>query len=69
MSSDRNIYKKVKEQAGRILGCLTDVAWKNKYIFVESKMKIYKMSVRSVLSYTADTRINTKKTNTIISNN
>ena len=45
ISSDRNTYMEVRHQtnnAARISVLLRDFTWRNKYMTVESKIKIYK---------------------------
>lgn len=65
ISSQSNLYKEVRQQAqkgARISGCLRDIVWRNKYLSVESKTKIYKTIVRPVLCYAAETRAETSRT-------
>ena len=45
VTSDRNRYNEVKDQTirgARISGCLKDIAWRNKFMSTEAKVKIYK---------------------------
>jgi hypothetical protein len=43
-------------KAVRIPGCLNDRIWRNKYLNLETKVRIYKSAVRSVLKYSVETR-------------
>lgn len=64
-TSERNNYKEVRRQAMKaasVSGCLRDVAWKNRYLRTESKVKIYKRIVRPIMTYAAETRADTSKT-------
>lgn len=64
-SRDRNITKEVRTQANKaaiILGYLRDIIWKNKYISLQNKVRIYKASVRPILTYAAETRAKNSKT-------
>ena len=64
ISSDRNTYMEVRHQtnnAARISGPLRDVTWRNKYMTVESKIKICKAVVRPIMTYGAETRAATTK--------
>lgn len=69
VSSDRNLYKEVRQQAlkgARISGYLRDITWKNKYLLTQSKVKIYKTVVRPTLTYGAETRAETSKTKQLL---
>ena len=52
--------------AGRISGILRDVTWRNKYVTVESKIKIYKAVVRPIMTCGAETRAATTKTKQLL---
>lgn len=65
ISSSRRLIDEVRTQvfkASRISGYLRDVIWKNKYLNIESKVKIYKTCVRPIMTYGADTRADTSQT-------
>ena len=65
ISSDRNTDIGVRQQtdsAARISGLLRDVSWRDKYMTVESKIKIYKAVVRPIMTDSAETRAATTKT-------
>jgi len=47
-------------KASRISGC--DIVWKNKYLNINSKIKVYKLTIRPVITYAAQTRPDTSKT-------
>ena len=69
ISSYGNTLLEVREQtlkAARISGCLRDVVWKNKYMSIESKVKIYKTAVRPILTYAVETRADTSKTKQLL---
>ena len=53
-------------KAAPISGCLKDITWKNKYLSLESKVKIYKTAVRPILTYAAETRADTSKTKQLL---
>lgn len=42
-------------------GCLRVIIWRNQNSNTESKVKIYKTSVRSVVTYANDSKADTKK--------
>jgi hypothetical protein len=46
-------------KAARISGCLYNLIWINKYMSTECKARIYKTSVRPVLTYASETRAET----------
>jgi hypothetical protein len=59
------LQDKVKYQinkANRISGCLNDTVRNNKYIFRETKCRIYKTAVRPILAYAAEARPDTAYT-------
>ena len=53
-------------KATRIAGCLNDTIWRNKNIEVETKARIYKATVRPIMTYTAETRPDTAKTKQLL---
>ncbi|XP_044744651.1 uncharacterized protein LOC123306625 [Coccinella septempunctata] len=65
LTYNNDIKEEVREQtmkATRIAGCLNDAIWRNKHIRTETKSRIYKSVVRPVMTYTAETRPQTSKT-------
>jgi hypothetical protein len=40
-------------------GCLNDLVWRNKYMRKETKSKIYKATVRPIMTYALETRAET----------
>lgn len=65
ISSSNNTAQEVKMQATKaavVSGCLRDFIWQNKYMNIESKVRIYKTCVRPILTYAAETRADTSKT-------
>ena len=62
----------VREQttrATKIAGCLNATIWRNKNIGIEAKSRIYKTAIRLIMTYTAETRPETAKTNQKIAEN
>ena len=56
LDNDRNLYKDLKEQiikSSKISGNLRDVAWRKPFMTIKSKMKIYKITVKHVVTYGA----------------
>jgi len=49
-------------KASVISGCLRSSIWKNKYMNIESKTRIYKTCIRPILTYAAETRADTTVT-------
>lgn len=65
LTYNNDIEEEVREQtmkANRIAGCLNDTIWRNKHIRTETKSRIYKSVVRPVMTYTAETRPQTSRT-------
>ncbi|XP_030760558.1 uncharacterized protein LOC115885711 [Sitophilus oryzae] len=65
LSGYGDIETEVRQQptkAMRVAGYLNDNIWKNKYIGVKVKSRIYKAVVRPIMTYTAETRSATAKT-------
>ena len=59
ISAKRDLKQEVKNQAtkaARISGCLYNLVWNNKYMSAEAKTRIYKTTVRPVLTYAAETK-------------
>jgi hypothetical protein len=53
LTSDGNTEREVFEQlmkANRIIGCLDDCVWRNKYLNKETKVRIYKNVVRLTMT-------------------
>ncbi|CAG9833287.1 unnamed protein product [Diabrotica balteata] len=71
ITSDRDIRTETTRQASkaaRVSGCLRETIWRNKYLITESKMKVYKTTVRPILTYAAETRTDIRKTKQQINN-
>ena len=69
ISSNGNLREVVKTQVtkgARISGCLNNLIWRNRYMSAESKVRIYKTSVRPVLTYAAETRADTITTQQLL---
>lgn len=69
ISSDRNTYKEVQHQSikgAQVSGFLRDTTWKNKYMNVDSKIKIYKTMIRPIMTYGAETRAETSRTKQLL---
>ncbi|XP_055389680.1 uncharacterized protein LOC129618740 [Condylostylus longicornis] len=65
ISSCKNIAREVQYQANKasvVAGYLRDVIWKNKFMLLENKVRIYKTRVRPILTYSAETRAETSRT-------
>ena len=59
ITSNQNSTTEVKSQArnaSMISGALRDVIWRNKFMSIESKTRIYKTCVRPIMTYAAETR-------------
>ena len=64
-SSSQNTHDEVKTQVNkeaRVIGCLHYTIWKNKYMSITSKARIYRTAVRPILTYAAKTRADTNRT-------
>lgn len=60
-----DIENEVRQQvnkANRVAGCLNDTIWRNKHIGVETKTRIYKATIRPIMTYAGETRPETSKT-------
>lgn len=69
ITSNRNLKSEVKEhtvKASLISGFLRDVIWRNKYMSINSKVRIYKTCVRPILSYAVETRAETTTTKRLL---
>jgi hypothetical protein len=53
-------------KATRLSGCLNDTIWRNKYLWHETKLRSYKSVIRPVLTYEAETRVDTSKTKQVL---
>ena len=65
--SDGKSLKSIQKRSLRIdvVGKVL-VTWRNKYVTVESKIKIYKAVVRPIMTYGAETRAATTKTKQLL---
>ena len=62
ITSSGNLVKEIKIQAqkpARVAGCLNDLALRNKYVKKETISKIYKATLRPIITYTLETRAET----------
>jgi hypothetical protein len=69
ISRDGKVKEKVKHQinkTNRVVKCLNNTIWKNKHLSVDTKSKIYKSVVRTITTYTAETRPETTMTQRIL---
>lgn len=69
LSGFGDVEAEVREQttkATRIAGCLNNTIWCNKNIGIEAKTRIYKTTVRPIITYTAETRPETSKTKRLL---
>ncbi|XP_056641765.1 uncharacterized protein LOC130448413 [Diorhabda sublineata] len=69
ITSKRNLKQEVKTQttaASRISGFLRTVIWRNKFLSIESKTRIYKTCVRPVMTYAIEMRAETATTKRIL---
>ena len=49
-------------KARRISGCTNNLIWNNKYLTQKAKTRVYKSTVRLVMSYATDTKTDTATT-------
>ena len=57
-----NLIKEIKTQAQKAArggGCLNDLVWGNKYVRKETKSKIFKETVRPIMTNALETRAET----------
>lgn len=69
LSGFGDVESEVRQQTNkalRVAGCLNDTIWKNKYLQTETKSRIYKATIRPIMTYTAETRPDTTKTKRIL---
>ncbi|XP_055385812.1 uncharacterized protein LOC129614885 [Condylostylus longicornis] len=69
ITDSRQIETEVSLQtakAAAISGNLRDVIWKNKYMLIDNKVRIYKTCVRPIMTYAVETRADTAKTEQIL---
>ncbi|XP_045466553.1 uncharacterized protein LOC123675250 [Harmonia axyridis] len=70
ITSDGDLKREVRNQtmkASRISGFLQDIVWRNKYLNINSKVRIYKTAIRPIITYAAETRPDTARTTQIMS--
>ena len=63
-----NIKTEVRGQAmkaARTAACLNNTIWSNKHMGIETKSRIYKAAIRPILTYTAETRPDRKRSEEI----
>ncbi|XP_057671965.1 uncharacterized protein LOC130903732 [Diorhabda carinulata] len=61
-----NEVREKTTEPSRIAACLNETIWQNKHIEIEAKSRIYKATVRPIMTYTAEIRTETAKTKRII---
>lgn len=69
ITSGHDPVKELRGQINKALvmsGCLRDVAWNNKYMRRDSKVRIYKTCVRPIMTYGIETRADTTRTKTLL---
>ena len=69
LSAKRYLKQEVRIQATKaanISGCFYNLVWLNKYMSTESKVRIYKINVRPVLTYATETRAETTYTQQLL---
>ena len=49
-------------KAARIAACVGNIIWRNKHMRIETKARIYKATIRPIMTYTAEIRPETTKT-------
>jgi len=57
--------KNIIDKASKIAGCLKDVIWKNQFLTIEAKARIYKSCVRPIITYAAETTADTSRIKSI----
>ena len=60
-----DVETEVREQTNkvaRVAACLDNTIWRNKHMRIETKARIYKATIRPIMTYTAETRPETTKT-------
>ncbi|XP_057654786.1 uncharacterized protein LOC130893037 [Diorhabda carinulata] len=65
ISGFEHIENEVREQttkALRIAACLNETIWQNKHIGIQAKSRLYKVTVKPIMTYTAETHPETAKT-------
>lgn len=64
-------YDPVKDQrnhineASALLGCLRDIIWSNPYMPKDSKIRIYKTIIKTIMTYGIEVRVDTHKMRTL----
>jgi len=72
ITSYGDVHQEVQKQANKaaiISGALRDVVWNNKEMGTKAKSQIYKTCIRPILSYSIETRPDTRKTKQILRTN
>jgi hypothetical protein len=65
VTSNGAVQSEVQQQANkaaRMSGCLNDMIWKNKCLRLETKVRIYKLAVKQIPTYSIKTRADICKT-------
>ncbi|XP_057657794.1 uncharacterized protein LOC130894813 [Diorhabda carinulata] len=58
---ESEVKKKQVQKANRAVGCLNNAIWRNKHIRTETKTRIYKVVMRSIMTDKAEMRPDTSK--------
>lgn len=69
ITSYGNVEDEVRQQvakANKIAGCLNDVIWRNKHLKKHTKARVYKTTIRPIMTYTAETRADTARTRRLL---
>lgn len=65
ITSERNLKTEATKQATKAMkvsSCLRQTIWRNEFMTTESKLKVYKTTVRPLLTYAVETRADTRGT-------
>ena len=69
ITSNRDLKEEVRTQVTKatlISGFLRDIVWRNKYMSIRSKTRIYKTCVRPIMAYAGETRAETAVTKRLL---
>ncbi|XP_060516976.1 uncharacterized protein LOC132696257 [Cylas formicarius] len=53
-------------KANKVAGCLNDVIWRNKHLKKHTKVRVYKTTIRLIMTYTAETKSDTAQTRRLL---
>ncbi|XP_044767088.1 uncharacterized protein LOC123322993 [Coccinella septempunctata] len=69
LSGYGDVEEEVRQQttkAARVAGCLNDTIWRNKHMRTDTKIRIYKTTIGSIMTYCAETRADTARTKRLL---